>query len=284
MLMDNLSELPYEIDVPAGQRPILLTPYDLVVTVNGEIRIEIGRFSLACLPRIRVHAIEESRILLRMGAFCEVANDAVILIGGEHRNSSLLNYSFGASCVGFRHLMTPEDRTLACVAPAVASEIGDNVTISTGAKVLGGAKIGAGTVIGAGAVVRKAEAYGIYGGIPAKRIRDRFPDPFLYEALRLPEVMARDVPRLPRLIHQLEAGEIGLSDYLSAVSFLPARPAIHIAANLTAEGEIVTERITGYSIGGKTIDDPRVHAYFGQIGGTGKMRWAPDIFEALQLY
>ena len=53
-------------------------------------------------------------------------------------------------------------------------EIGNDVWISTGAKILKGIKIGNGAVIAAGAVVTQdVSPYSIYGGIPAKKIGER---------------------------------------------------------------------------------------------------------------
>ena len=51
----------------------------------------------------------------------------------------------------------------------------DDVWIGTGAIILSGVKIGAGSIIAAGAVVTKdVPPCEIHGGIPAKKIRDRF--------------------------------------------------------------------------------------------------------------
>lgn len=53
-------------------------------------------------------------------------------------------------------------------------EIGNDVWISTGAKILKGIKIGNGAIIAAGAVVTQdVSPYSIYGGIPAKKIGER---------------------------------------------------------------------------------------------------------------
>lgn len=58
--------------------------------------------------------------------------------------------------------------------------IGDDVWLGAGAKVLGGAKVGRGCVIAAGAVVKgETEPYGIYGGIPARKIGSRLPAPYV---------------------------------------------------------------------------------------------------------
>jgi acetyltransferase-like isoleucine patch superfamily enzyme len=53
--------------------------------------------------------------------------------------------------------------------------IGNDVWIGYGAIILSGVKIMDGSIISAGAVVTKdTKPYGIYGGVPAKRLSDRF--------------------------------------------------------------------------------------------------------------
>jgi acetyltransferase-like isoleucine patch superfamily enzyme len=53
--------------------------------------------------------------------------------------------------------------------------IEDDVWIGLGSIVLSGVKIGIGSIIAAGSVVTKdVEPYSIYGGNPAKKIRNRF--------------------------------------------------------------------------------------------------------------
>lgn len=53
--------------------------------------------------------------------------------------------------------------------------IGDDVWVGYGAIILSGVQIGDGAIIAAGSlVVKDVEPYSIYGGIPAKKIKDRF--------------------------------------------------------------------------------------------------------------
>jgi len=56
--------------------------------------------------------------------------------------------------------------------------IGDDVWVGYGSTILGGVKIGKGSIIAAGSLVTKdVESYSIYGGSPAKKIKDRFDSP-----------------------------------------------------------------------------------------------------------
>lgn len=53
--------------------------------------------------------------------------------------------------------------------------IGDDVWVGYGAIILSGVQIGNGAIIAAGSlVVKDVEPYSIYGGVPAKKIKDRF--------------------------------------------------------------------------------------------------------------
>lgn len=57
----------------------------------------------------------------------------------------------------------------------VRVEIGNDVWIGAGVTLIDGVKIGNGVIVAAGAIVTKdVEPYTIVGGIPAKKIRDRF--------------------------------------------------------------------------------------------------------------
>ena len=64
--------------------------------------------------------------------------------------------------------------------------IGNDVWIGEGAKIMRSVNIGDGAVIGAGAVVTKdVEPYTIVGGVPAKIIRKRFPDDIIKRLLEI---------------------------------------------------------------------------------------------------
>jgi len=64
--------------------------------------------------------------------------------------------------------------------------VGHDVWMGHGALVLPGVSVGTGAVIGAGAVVtHDVGAYMIYAGVPARPIRQRFPDHVIARLLRI---------------------------------------------------------------------------------------------------
>ena len=57
----------------------------------------------------------------------------------------------------------------------IGVEVGDDVWVGTGAKILDGVTLGKGCIVAAGAVVTESfPEYSIVGGIPAKLLRTRF--------------------------------------------------------------------------------------------------------------
>ena len=64
--------------------------------------------------------------------------------------------------------------------------IGSDVWIGNNVSILEGVRIGDGAVVAAGSVVTgDIEPYGIYAGVPAKKIRSRFPDEKVKELLNI---------------------------------------------------------------------------------------------------
>lgn len=274
----------YNVNIPAMSELnwSLLAPYDLVITVAPKVRLEIGRFSLGLLPRIRLIANPADERVFSAGAFCEIAHDATIVIGGEHRNESLLNYTFGGPANVFKHFMTEQDWSLCTVAPVKPVHIGDNVVISTGAIVVGGAHIGSGAV-----VTGQCEPLGIYAGVPARRLRDRFDQRMadLYTQVQLPRTSAEDVSRLPVLLARLTSGEMTLSEYASSVRLLQDRPKVLLEGSIGPGSTVNPVKTTGYIVAGQTITNPDLDAYFAQIWRKqgDSVRWSPDIFVELKL-
>lgn len=64
--------------------------------------------------------------------------------------------------------------------------IGNDVWIGHGVVIQAGVTVGDGAVIGAGAIVTKdVDPYTIVGGIPANKIKDRFPDPIKEKLIKI---------------------------------------------------------------------------------------------------
>lgn len=94
-----------------------------------------------------------------IGNFTMLAHDVMIL-GGDH------NYKVA----GIPTVFAGRDETR-------PTNIGDDVWVGAGSIIMAGVTIGDGAIIAAGSVVTKnVEAYCIYGGTPAKKIKERFSD------------------------------------------------------------------------------------------------------------
>lgn len=105
---------------------------------------------------------------LKVGAFCSIAKNVTIFLGGNHRTDWITTYPFSvfrdsAKAIG-GHPATRGDVI-----------IGSDVWIGANATILSGVHIGDGAVIGASSVVtRNVPPYGIVAGNPAKLARFRF--------------------------------------------------------------------------------------------------------------
>jgi acetyltransferase-like isoleucine patch superfamily enzyme len=107
---------------------------------------------------------------LRIGAYCSIAADVTVVLGGEHRTDwvttsplRILSGLPGAGTDGHPH--SKGDIV-----------IGNDVWIGLGSTILSGVTIGDGAVIGAGSVVAAdVPPFAVVAGNPAQLIRYRFP-------------------------------------------------------------------------------------------------------------
>jgi phosphonate metabolism protein (transferase hexapeptide repeat family) len=119
-----------------------------------------------------------------IGKFCSIASHVRINPGNHpmHRVSQH-HFTYRRKLFGFD---TVDDTTFFDWRKAHPCTIGHDVWIGHAATVMPGVNVGTGAVIGAGAVVTNDVApYQIVGGVPAKLIRQRFPDEIAQQLLKI---------------------------------------------------------------------------------------------------
>lgn len=105
---------------------------------------------------------------LRIGKFVSIADNVVIMLGGEHRTDWVTTYPLNEY---FQKWIAVKGH------PATKGDviIGNDVWIGREALILSGVRIGDGAVVGARSVVAKdVKPYSIVSGNPARHIRFRF--------------------------------------------------------------------------------------------------------------
>jgi acetyltransferase-like isoleucine patch superfamily enzyme len=141
-------------------------------------RLTIGRHSYG-KPLVRWYPGDDESLRVRIGSFVAIADDVVIMIGGEHRTDWVSTYPFR---IRFEMEGRYEDGHPSSKGDVV---IGNDVWIGRGARILSGVTIGDGASIGAYSVVSKnVRAYAIVAGNPAQEVRRRFPDDHVEALLR----------------------------------------------------------------------------------------------------
>jgi acetyltransferase-like isoleucine patch superfamily enzyme len=131
-------------------------------------RLSMGRYSYD-KPRVRWYKGDTGRVSI--GAFCSLADDIVMTVGGNHPVDWPSMYPFRIK-LGLQGAYIDGHPT-----PSKDIEIGSDVWIGRGARILAGVHIGHGAVVGAYAVVSKdVRPYAIVVGNPAREVRRRFSD------------------------------------------------------------------------------------------------------------
>lgn len=113
-----------------------------------------------------INIINNSDCELKIGNFCSIADNAVMLLGAEHYINTLSTFPFK---VRYIKTLKIESITKGNII------IDDDVWIGYGATILSGVHIRQGAVVAAGAtVVHDVPPYAIVGGVPAKIIKYRY--------------------------------------------------------------------------------------------------------------
>ncbi|MCR4656296.1 MAG: CatB-related O-acetyltransferase [Lachnospiraceae bacterium] len=122
----------------------------------------------------------------RIGRYTSIGPEVRTVLGKHPVDSkrAALHPAFysGAGAMGYTYLDASDDKGAGFEEAAYLDKengiqivIGNDVWIGRGVMILEGVTIGDGAVIGAGTVVTKnIDPYGIYAGVPARKLRDRF--------------------------------------------------------------------------------------------------------------
>jgi acetyltransferase-like isoleucine patch superfamily enzyme len=106
---------------------------------------------------------------VRVGAFCSIGPEVILMDGGDHRVDWISTFPFRA------YLKLPGAYSDGHPRSRGDVEIGNDVWIGRGARVRSGVTIGDGAVIGAYSVVtRDVRPYAVVVGAPAREVRRRF--------------------------------------------------------------------------------------------------------------
>ncbi|HLL92551.1 MAG TPA: CatB-related O-acetyltransferase [Solirubrobacteraceae bacterium] len=108
---------------------------------------------------------------VRIGAFCSIGPDVILMDGGDHRTDWVSTFPFRArlGLPGAYEDGHPRSRG--------DIEVGNDVWIGRGARVRSGVSIGNGAVVASYAVVtRHVRPYAVVAGVPAREVRRRLRD------------------------------------------------------------------------------------------------------------
>lgn len=121
-------------------------------------------------PHVPPYDRQGSKVII--GNFCSIAQEVLLLLGGNHSTNWITTFPFEKESVIFNN--RPNREYEMSKGDVV---IGNDVWIGRRVIILSGVNIGDGVVIAAGSIVtRDIPPYSIIGGNPAKIIRKRFDD------------------------------------------------------------------------------------------------------------
>ena len=145
------------------------------ICVRAEVNAAAGSSFFGAESYMNAGGYIRERVFI--GRYCSIGR-RVTLGAGRHNMRSVSTHP-GLHGSRARRYSEAEISRLEWGGAKVATPtiIGNDVWIGDGAVILPGVKIGTGAVIGANAVVvRNVTPYEIVGGVPAKRLKMRFPD------------------------------------------------------------------------------------------------------------
>lgn len=176
----------------------------------------IGAFSYGGIKVPQLKAALQKNIIFKIGAFCSIAKGVELNLYNNHDVRAISTYPFE---------MIFTENWLAA-ASVIKDDyhskgsiiIGSDVWIGNNVSILSGVTIGHGAVVALGSVVTKdIPPYEIWGGVPARKIKDRFTDAEKELLLQLewwtlpvpqiahiaPLLVGQDIPKLIETVKRL---------------------------------------------------------------------------------
>ena len=162
--------------------------------------IQVGKYTYG-FENIKTSWGREAEV--HIGSFTSIALNLEIQLGGNHNSQWVSTYPFGHVSKDYKVLFGPPVKLHP--APAKSVMIGSDVWIGHGVSIMGGVRIGDGAVIAMNShVVGDVGAYEVYGGNPARKIRDRFSKEIVRElcALKWWEAEDEEIALIKHLLTQ----------------------------------------------------------------------------------
>lgn len=147
--------------------------YNVIESPNGDKAFihkntSIGNLTIGRYSYVHTNVVLNGPYPIRMGSFCSIAANVYCYNYETHQ----INH---ATAFPLRAILGMNVGYADCVERPEGVTIGNDVYIGDGVRIMPGVTIGDGCVIGTRAVVTKdCEPFGIYVGVPAKRIKMRF--------------------------------------------------------------------------------------------------------------
>ncbi len=132
--------------------------------------MEIGKHTYG-IENVDFQVYKGSECNIEIGKYCSIGPDVRIITGGIHPPEWVSLYPFRIQFKLKGAFLDGMPRTNGNIV------IGNDVWIGTGVTILSGVFIGDGAIVATGSLVTKnLDPYCIYGGVPCKLIKKRFPD------------------------------------------------------------------------------------------------------------